>query len=738
MDVLRLFQYYDRDNSGDISFDEFMNAVRRDAKLGKNEVSDAALKKIFYKADTDGGGSIDLDEFEDLLLGAGSPGPAQGGPRGQSPRQRAKVVRGVLSPTRADTALDVEPWDGLSSEGSSRKAADARRKKGLKALKVAKAQGAAEISWSAFTSPQRRASLQPRRPQQQSAEPLGELADALQELSHRAAADAQSRSPPQRMATPPAVLAAALEAASAASPPAPVSSAAAERAVVSSLLLSLPLSLLGDEEPIAVDQPEPMSARAFEARWQDKLQGMEDDLIDPLHEGLAQWEELLLDEDGREGRYYHHKPTGETRWDAPPGWNSTRLEAARDVQQQQNVEEVVGFDEGPSEQTAELVELVDTLQAQAQESQQESLAAKRTASNAQQALTHAEAEAVGLRRQVANLKELAATEAQREAAAYEASMAAAAEEKARLEAEMQALSPRLEAEMRAAAEGCIEAAQAQADVQAAALGAAAQAKAEAEAFVIQSLEDSNKKLAAQIASLTKPEEGPAAPGPVVINLTEPGPLGLKFAQQGMVGMVGMLQRAGESVESAYNRLDENRDGVLSYEELLEAGVAPGLASAVFVDTSGNTELLGVNPGTQAERHPELTPGLILVTVNGAAVAGKQYCEIIEMIKAGGRPLLLSFKPGTEEVGVVRQADTTTAGRAVEELVRGKPAPPPGRSPTEVEQAAAAPEPEPEQEELAVWMVKQAAPSGSKQLSRKQCREMVRIQLVRTEAISTIM
>jgi hypothetical protein len=149
------------------------------------------------------------------------------------------------------------------------------------------------------------------------------------------------------------------------------------------VLLSLPLSLLGDEEvadeteTIREDaslSPEPMSARAFEARWQDKLQRMEDDLIDPLHEGLAEWEELLLDEDGGEGRYYHHKPTGETRWDAPPGWNST----AQNDQNDEEEEATVAVGDFPSEQTAELVELVDILQAQAQESQQESLAAKRT------------------------------------------------------------------------------------------------------------------------------------------------------------------------------------------------------------------------------------------------------------------------------------------------------------------------------------------------------------------------
>ena len=61
--------------------------------------------------------------------------------------------------------------------------------------------------------------------------------------------------------------------------------------------------------------------------------------------------------------------------------------------------------------------------------------------------------------------------------------------------------------------------------------------------------------------------------------------------------------------------------------------------------TNNTEVLAVNPGTQAERHRELHPGLILVSVAGVSVGGKQYSEIIDMIKRGGRPLTLTFRPG---------------------------------------------------------------------------------------------
>ena len=71
----KLFRYYDRDNSGEMEFDEFRRAVRRDAKLTVSDISDDGLRKIFDKADTDGGGTISLEEFTELLLGSSTLSP---------------------------------------------------------------------------------------------------------------------------------------------------------------------------------------------------------------------------------------------------------------------------------------------------------------------------------------------------------------------------------------------------------------------------------------------------------------------------------------------------------------------------------------------------------------------------------------------------------------------------------------------------------------------------------------
>ena len=103
MDIPRLFQYYDRDNSGEISFEKFRRAVRRDAKLTKQEVQDEALKHIFDIADTDGGKTIGLSEFEGLLLGPRSNADGTGVLDADGLSPRALTFSETVSPTAPST-----------------------------------------------------------------------------------------------------------------------------------------------------------------------------------------------------------------------------------------------------------------------------------------------------------------------------------------------------------------------------------------------------------------------------------------------------------------------------------------------------------------------------------------------------------------------------------------------------------------------------------------------------------
>jgi hypothetical protein len=74
----------------------------------------------------------------------------------------------------------------------------------------------------------------------------------------------------------------------------------------------------------------------------------------------------------------------------------------------------------------------------------------------------------------------------------------------------------------------------------------------------------------------------------------------------------------------------------------EAGTL-GLRLSANAQT-GKIEVLHVNPGTQAEHHPELRAGLALQSVGGVSVAGKDYEEVLGMISVIGprRPLAMGF------------------------------------------------------------------------------------------------
>ena len=63
----RLFRFYDRDNSGALQYNEFKNAVRKDGKMTKNQLSDNDLLFLFRRVDRDGGGSIEIEEFSKWL-----------------------------------------------------------------------------------------------------------------------------------------------------------------------------------------------------------------------------------------------------------------------------------------------------------------------------------------------------------------------------------------------------------------------------------------------------------------------------------------------------------------------------------------------------------------------------------------------------------------------------------------------------------------------------------------------
>lgn len=59
----KLFNRYDKEKTGEIICDDFMNIIRRDARVTAAEVSDKLLVRLFNKMDTDGDGLVSLTDF---------------------------------------------------------------------------------------------------------------------------------------------------------------------------------------------------------------------------------------------------------------------------------------------------------------------------------------------------------------------------------------------------------------------------------------------------------------------------------------------------------------------------------------------------------------------------------------------------------------------------------------------------------------------------------------------------
>lgn len=216
--------------------------------------------------------------------------------------------------------------------------------------------------------------------------------------------------------------------------------------------------------------------------------------------------------------------------------------------------------------------------------------------------------------------------------------------------------------------------------------------------VIQKLKESSRPLelqfcklgvSAQTMNAKQSTEGPD----IIITFTERGTLGLKFAPNHQTGNIELLKvncgtQAEQHTQLEAGLILSSVDGALvagrKYKDVIQlikmasrplqlgfcrkdsedtrqdsdtVSVAvtftePGTLGLKLTPNkrTGDVELLQVNPGTQAERLPQLCAGLILRSVAGSPVVGKSYQEVLGMIKAGGRPLSMTFSPSGTDAG----------------------------------------------------------------------------------------
>ena len=156
-------------------------------------------------------------------------------------------------------------------------------------------------------------------------------------------------------------------------------------------------------------------------------------------------------------------------------------------------------------------------------------------------------------------------------------------------------------------------------------------------------------------------ETPRAKGPARMGKARGKDRVEREAKMNLRGMSVLEDRARAEAEAAMAALStEGTDRMATFgeegeeeedEEETEQGetvtvtfTQPGSLGLKFTPNkaTGAVEVMGINPGTQATTHPQLQPGLTLLAVGATSVVGMPYPQVIETIKAQGRPVTCQF------------------------------------------------------------------------------------------------
>ena len=133
----------------------------------------------------------------------------------------------------------------------------------------------------------------------------------------------------------------------------------------------------------------------------------------------------------------------------------------------------------------------------------------------------------------------------------------------------------------------------------------------------------------------------------------------KYGEERLLSMVRKKYR--DQMQSDTSGKDEPI--VVSFTE-------PGTLGLRFTPnkTTGSVDILSINPGTQAMQHAQLRPGLVLQSVDGVAVAGRDYVSAIGVVKAAGRPVTLGFIAGSSAAADVETGSASVVGGAGDQAI----------------------------------------------------------------------
>ena len=90
-DPKKLFQYYDKDNSGNIDRWEFKQAIRKGGRVTPAMMSDDELERLFDCVDVDGDGDLSIDELIEMVWGKDFKA-GQGGQKGKKGQAKAHAA----------------------------------------------------------------------------------------------------------------------------------------------------------------------------------------------------------------------------------------------------------------------------------------------------------------------------------------------------------------------------------------------------------------------------------------------------------------------------------------------------------------------------------------------------------------------------------------------------------------------------------------------------------------------